>query len=85
MDGVAKSADNMGDDIEDAGKSAEKSESKFSGLGSVLKGIGAAMVAVGAAATAMAVKLGKEVISAYADYEQLVGALRLYLELKHQA
>lgn len=76
MDAVAKSADDMGDDIEDAGKSAEKSESKFSGLGSVLKGIGAAMVAVGAAATAMAVKLGKEVISAYADYEQLVGGVK---------
>ena len=76
MDGVAKSADDMGDDIEDAGKSAEKSESKFSGLGSVLKGIGAAMVAVGVAATAMAVKLGKEVISAYADYEQLVGGVK---------
>lgn len=76
MDDVAKSADDMGNDIEDAGKSAEKSESKFSGLGSVLKGIGAAMVAVGVATTAMAVKLGKEVISAYADYEQLVGGVK---------
>lgn len=76
MDDVAKSADDMGNDIEDAGKSAEKSESKFSGLESVLKGIGAAMVAVGVATTAMAVKLGKEVISAYADYEQLVGGVK---------
>lgn len=76
MDDVAESADDMGEDIEDAGKSAEKSEGKFSGLGSVLKGIGAAMVAVGVAATAMAVKLGKKVVSAYADYEQLAGGVK---------
>lgn len=76
MDDVGKSADNMGEDIEDAASSAEKSESKFSSLGSVLKGIGAAMAAVGVAATAMAVKLGKEVVSAYADYEQLVGGVK---------
>lgn len=76
MDDVGKSADGMGEDIEDAAKSAEKSEGKFSGLESALKGIGAAMVAVGVAATAIALKLGKEVISAYADYEQLVGGVK---------
>lgn len=76
MDDVGKSAGDMGEDIEDAAKSAEKSESKFSGLGSALKSIGATMVAVGVAATAVAVKLGKEVVSAYADYEQLVGGVK---------
>lgn len=76
MDNVGKSADDMSEDIEDATKSAEKSEGKFSGLGSALKSIGAAMVAVGVAATAIAVKLGKEVVSAYADYEQLVGGVK---------
>lgn len=76
MDDVGKSADGMGEDIEDAAKSAERSEGNFSGLGSALRGIGAAMVAVGVAATAIAVKLGKEVVSAYADYEQLVGGVK---------
>lgn len=76
MDDIGKSADDMGEDIEDAAKSAEKSEGKFSGLESALKSIGAAMVAVGVAATAIAVKLGKEVVSAYADYEQLVGGVK---------
>ena len=76
MDEVADSADDMGEEIDDAGKSAEENKSKFSALGSVLKGIGTAMLTVGAAATALAVKLGKEVVSAYADYEQLIGGVK---------
>ena len=75
MDDTAKSADEMGDEIDDAGDSAEKSEKKFSGLGTTLKAVGAAMGAVVVAAAAGAVKLGKEVVSAYADYEQLVGGI----------
>ena len=70
MDDAAKNAGDMGGQIDDAGEKAEKSGSKFEKLGSVLKGIGTAMGAVAAA-----VKLGKEVISAYADYEQLVGGV----------
>ena len=65
----------MSDELDDAGDSAEKSESKFSGLGATLKAVGAAMGAVVVAAAAGAVKLGKEVVSAYADYEQLVGGI----------
>ena len=75
MDDVTDSADDMGEKIEDAGDSADKSEGKFRKLGSVLKGIGAAMGAVVVAAGAAAVKLGKEVISSFADYEQLVGGV----------
>lgn len=56
--------------IKDGGKAAEESCSKFEGFGKVLKTVG---VALGAVATA--VKLGKEVIAAYADYEQLVGGV----------
>ena len=48
---------------------------KFEKLGSVLKGVGVAMGAVVVAAGAAAVKLGKEVVAAYADYEQLVGGV----------
>lgn len=75
MDDVADSADDMEEEIEEAGDAAEGSKSKFSSLGSVLKGIGATMGAVAVAAGAAAVKLGKEVIDAYADYEQLVGGV----------
>ena len=75
MDDTGKSADDMGEDIEDAGDSAEDSKKKFEGLGNVLKTVGAAMGAVVVAAAAGAVALGKEVVSAYADYEQLVGGV----------
>ncbi len=75
MDDVPDSADDMGDEIDEAGDAAEKSESKFKGLGTVLKTVGAAMGAVVIAAGAAAVKLGKEVIDAYANYEQLVGGV----------
>ena len=61
--------------IKDAGDAAESSGSKFQKLGGVLKGVGVAMAAVVVAAAAAAVKLGKEVVSAYADYEQLVGGV----------
>ena len=56
--------------IKDGGKAAEESGSKFEGFGKVLKTVGVALGAVAAA-----VKLGKEVIAAYADYEQLVGGV----------
>lgn len=56
--------------IKDGGKAAEESCSKFEGFGKVLKTVGVALDAVAAA-----VKLGKEVIAAYADYEQLVGGV----------
>ena len=75
MDEAGEAADEMSDELDEAGDSAEKSESKFSGLGTTLKAVGAAMGAVVVAAAAGAVKLGKEVVSAYADYEQLVGGI----------
>lgn len=75
MDDVADSADDMSREIDDAGDAADKSSGKFEKFGSVLKGIGAAMGAVAVAAGAAAVSLGKEVIAAYAAYEQLVGGV----------
>lgn len=75
MDDVADSADDMSEEIDDAGDAADKSSGKFEKFGSVLKGIGTAMGAVAVAAGAAAVSLGKEVIAAYADYEQLVGGV----------
>lgn len=53
----------------------EQVKGAFKGLGSVVKATGAAMAAAVAAAGAAAVKLGKEIVSSYADYEQLVGGV----------
>lgn len=75
MDDAADSADDLEEEIDEAGDAADKSSGKFEKFGSVLKGIGAAMGAVAVAADAAAVSLGKEVIAAYADYEQLVGGV----------
>lgn len=75
LDEIAKASDKAGDAIDEAGDSADKSGGKFEKLGDVLKGIGVGMAAVAAAAGAAAVALGKQVISAYADYEQLVGGV----------
>ena len=75
MDDTGDSADEMADDLDDAGDAAEDSEGKFSKLGSVLKGVGVAMGAVVTAAAAAAVSLGKAVVEAYGEYEQLVGGI----------
>ena len=80
MKDVSDSADDMGDDIKEAGDAAEKSEDKFKGLGDTLKTMGAAMGAVVIAAGAAAVELGKAVVSAYADYEQLIGGVDTLFE-----
>lgn len=71
------SADNKqaNDAIDETTGKAKTSSGIFSKLGNGLKVIGAgAAVAVGVAGTA-AVTLSKQVISAYADYEQLVGGV----------
>ena len=75
MDDVADSADDMSEELDDAGDSAEKNKGKFESLGSVLKGVGVAMGAVVTAAAAAAVSLGKAVVEAYSEYEQLVGGI----------
>lgn len=75
LDETADSADDLGDELKETGEEAEKSGGKFEKLGGVLKGVGAALGAVAVAAGAAAFKLGKEVIAAYADYEQLVGGV----------
>ncbi len=75
MTETAEAADDKGKELDDAGKTAERSEGRFSGLGSVLKGIVGSMAAVTAAAAAAAVKIGKEVVTAYADFEQLYGGV----------
>ena len=75
MDDTGDSADEMAVDLDDAADAAEDSEDHFSKLGSVLKGVGVAMGAVVTAAAAAAVSLGKAVVEAYGEYEQLVGGI----------
>ena len=57
------------------GDYADDASNKYEGLTKTLKAAGTAIAAVAVAAGAAAIKLGKEVISAYADYEQLVGGI----------
>ena len=75
MDDVGDSADDLEEELDDAGNSADDSEGKFSKLGGTLKTVGVAMGAVVAAAAAAAVSLGKAVVEAYGEYEQLVGGI----------
>ena len=75
MDDTGEAADEMADDIDDAGDAADDSEGKFSKLGGTLKTVGVAMGACVAAAAAAAVALGKSVVEAYGEYEQLVGGV----------
>lgn len=65
----------MAKQTEKAGDTATTSGTKFEKFGGVIKGIGVSMGTVAVAAGVAAVKLGKEVIEAYADYEQLVGGI----------
>ena len=75
MDDAADSADDLEEEIEEAGDAADDSEGKFSKLGGTLKTVGVAMGAVVTAAAAAAVSLGKAVVEAYSEYEQLVGGI----------
>ncbi len=75
MDDTGDSADDLEEEMDDAGDAAEDSEGKFSKLGGTLKTVGVAMGAVVAAAAAAAVSLGKAVVEAYGEYEQLVGGI----------
>jgi phage-related protein/predicted nucleic acid-binding Zn-ribbon protein len=77
-DGCAKSINELGKEVDtekkaqkEAADAAKEHAEKMEKLGAVAKVAAAAVAAV----TAAAVKLGKEVIDAYADYEQLVGGV----------
>lgn len=75
MDDTGDSADDLEEELDDAGDAADDSEGKFSKLGGTLKTVGVAMGACVAAAAAAAVSLGKAVVEAYGEYEQLVGGI----------
>ena len=72
---VSRGYDDAGNKLDEFSNAADKNDAKFEKLGGTLKGIGVAVGAVVVAAGAAAVALGKEVVSAFADYEQLVGGV----------
>ncbi len=72
---VSRGYDDAGNKLDEFGNAADKNDAKFEKLGGTLKGIGVAVGAVVVAAGAAAAALGKEVVSAFSDYEQLVGGV----------
>lgn len=62
-------------ELKNSGKSAEDAGKGWETLGKVAKGAMAALGAAAAAAGAAAVSLGKEIVSSYADFEQLSGGV----------
>lgn len=64
-----------GDETDKAAEKAEKAKARWEKFGGALKAIATAAAAAAAAIAAAGVKLGTEVISSYADYEQLVGGV----------
>ncbi len=70
-DGCAESITKYGKEVDVAAKKAEEAKERFEKMKTVLVAIGTATTAVVAAT----VKLGQEVVNAYADYEQLVGGV----------
>lgn len=65
----------MSDSERKAGDSAESSEKKHEKLKSTMKTLGVAAAAGAAVVGAAVVKIGKEALDAYANYEQLVGGV----------
>ncbi len=74
-DGCAESIDEYGKEVKKAGEDSEEAGKKFDKVKTAATALGTAAAAATAALAAAAIKLGKEVISAYADYEQLVGGV----------
>lgn len=74
-DGCAESIDKYGKEAKKAGEDSEEAGKKFDKVKTAATALGTAAAAATAALAAAAIKLGKEVISAYADYEQLVGGV----------
>ena len=74
-DGCAESIVGYGKEVKKAGEDSEEAGKKFDKVKTAATALGTAAAAATAALAAAAIKLGKEVISAYADYEQLVGGV----------
>lgn len=74
-DELKESVKKAGKETEDSGDKADKAKERWQKFGDALKTIAATAAAAAAAVAGAAFKLGKEVVSSYADYEQLVGGV----------
>ena len=78
-DRLYRSLSNIEAQISDVGGASEQAveaaEKKAGVLDGVFKSVGAAIASAAVAAGALAVSLGKEAVSAYAEYEQLAGGV----------
>lgn len=72
---LSEAVKKAGKETEDSGDKAEKAKERWSKFGDALKTLAATAAAAAAAVAGVALKLGKEVVSSYADYEQLVGGV----------
>lgn len=72
---LSEAVKKAGKETEDSGDKAEKAKERWSKFGDALKTLAATAAAAAAAVAGVAMKLGKEVVSSYADYEQLVGGV----------
>lgn len=75
MNNAGKSADGMKDSVKKTGEESEKASEKISALGAVCKATAAVIGTALAVAGAAALTLGKQVVSAYGEYEQAVGGI----------
>lgn len=72
---LSEAVKKAGKETEESGDKAEKAKERWSKFGDALKTLAATAAAAAAAVAGVALKLGKEVVSSYADYEQLVGGV----------
>lgn len=62
--------------MEEAEGSSKRWQTALSGLGKVAKTVGVATAAIATAAAGIAMKIGKEVVGAYGEFEQLEGGVK---------
>lgn len=74
-DAAGDAAEEAGKQAKASGEDAEKGSKGWETLGGVCKAVGTAMAAAAATAAGAAFALGKSVVDAYADYEQLAGGV----------
>lgn len=84
LDDNRKAMNELGNEMEDTSTTVDGAGGRFEKLGSVLKRTAVAAGAFAVAVGAAAVKLGKDAVSAFADYEQLVGGVETLFKTSSQ-
>ena len=84
LDDNRKAMNELGNEMEDTSTTVDGAGGRFEKLGSILKRTAVAAGAFAVAVGAAAVKLGKDAVSAFADYEQLVGGVETLFKTSSQ-